>query len=157
MPANYAPPVPEAKRSKPEGGLQTIGGLGLDQYECFKPYPGEDDNDPYSVPRDRVRDRFYVLVMKWCDIGGLAQYGVAQGNRDAAQEYFDRAWEVNSQTFRDVTRAALDPDESACRDALGRLAAEGRLKTFKVAPGDAAALEEFVTRIRACAARKFGG
>jgi hypothetical protein len=154
----YAAPEVRKCRPDPRNGLLAVGfgGAGLGGHKCFERQPGEDDADPFSVPRGVVKDRAYVMCLIACERGMLQREGVPQGNRQAMQVYFDRMWETNSETYRAVLRAALDPDPAACREALAGLAGAGRLKPYRVHPGDAAALDEFVTRIRSCAAKRFG-
>lgn len=89
--------TPEAQQQLP--GAQGVRGMGLHKYDCWKPYPGENDADPFSVPREIVKERWYALLYEACRQGGLEAHGVARDNMDGLRDLFDRTWAENCEKF----------------------------------------------------------
>lgn len=100
-------------------GAQGVRGMGLEKYPCWKPYPGENDNDPFSVPREIVKERWYALLYEACKQDGLGKYGVRKDDMDGLRDLFDKTWSENCANFEKLKAAkeqekqdGIRPDQS---------------------------------------------
>lgn len=92
-------------------GLQGIGGdfVNMREEPAWEAVEGEDDRDPYSVPRERVKDRFYALAYNFAEQGTLTHQGVPKGNMEAARDWADKVWRGNCDRFDRLTKAFMEP------------------------------------------------
>lgn len=79
-------------------------GINIDKYPCWKPYPGENDDDPFSVPREIVKERWYCLLYEAAKQGGLEEHGVRKvdvdrGDMTSLRNLFDKTWGENCEKF----------------------------------------------------------
>lgn len=122
--------------------------MNLNQYDCFAPCPGEDDANPFSVPREIARDRWYALVVELSREGNLVSHGVPKDNPEAARNFFDQTWGENERVFRGIV-SALDMPRDAGLTSLITMGRHGSLRNYKVEPGDdrgAAALYDHLAK-----------
>jgi hypothetical protein len=119
-----------------KSGLQMIGGLGLDQHKCFDVYPGENDKDPFSVPRDVTKDRQYVMIATLAMHGQLQNYGCVmsndkKANEEAIRNFFDTSWKENCRIYDKLVNVLQMPDRDGL-SAFSAMAESGELANYGV-------------------------
>lgn len=124
-------PVPEKRKM----GLDRIGGLGLEDRPHCAQQPGEDQDDPFSVSRDIVRERTIDLINALCDKGMLVSYSVPAGNREAARDFFEKVWSANCAIFDRITLAVKTGGDEG-RAVVMNLCEENKLSNYGVEQGD---------------------
>jgi hypothetical protein len=100
-------------------GAQGVTGLGLGQYECWKPIEGEKEN-PDNVPLSIVIARYYAMGFELCRKGQLG--GVRRGDFEAGKEFLDsqwQEWEVKNKVNRAETRVHLERETILWRQRSG--------------------------------------
>ena len=106
-------PAPTAGPDERAAGIQGVGGLGLDKYECWKPYPGERDDDPFSVPREVVKERTYTMMFELGKRGQLQHEGIQaeplrRGDLTQLRDTFERIWRANCEKFERMKAEATN-------------------------------------------------
>ncbi len=93
-------------------GIQSIGGglFNLANVAAWKPEDGEDDRDPFSVDRAKVRERWYTMTYRMCEGGMMGAMGVPKGNMEAARTFADRSWQGNEELYSRLTGAFRLPE-----------------------------------------------
>jgi hypothetical protein len=150
-------------------GVQTIAGLGMDKWPCWRATPDElaereagrnPDIDPFVTDRSVIYQRFAAMIFEHGREGRLKQYGIpkkqdeADEASDAAcQSYIEQAWRINSANFAGVEKAASAPLLEGMK-IITELADAGRLQVYNVHGHDEEVALAFLQHIRSCWARK---
>lgn len=140
-------PVDDAPRKK---GVQGIKGLGMDKEAAWEGQPGEDDRDPFSVPREVVRKRNVAMAVKLCSLGQLVQFGVPKENYEAARNWFDGIWAKSCADFGQLVKA-FEASPELGRPAIinANRGSDYLAKNFKVPQGNDQAAGEWFDWVRA--------
>lgn len=146
-----------AREERPDGAVPISGGLGLESDDCFKPYPGEVSTgpfggDPFSVPRDLARERWYTMVLRIASEGQLEHYGVTKGNFAAARDFFATTWENNSRIFDKIV-GAMKADGESGRAVFLEMGQRGELENYQVPRGDEGRSLACYEHLKACWAK----
>ncbi len=97
----------------------------------FKPVPGERNDNPYSVPMEVARERYFLLCCTWADHGMIEHMGVPKENMEAARNFFEWTWRKAQERLQRLTAALLhrvEGDYAAVED----LCRKGELKTYGI-------------------------
>lgn len=146
-----SPPSEEGERPV---GVQGYRGLNMEGHDCWKPYPGECDWDPFSVPEEIVFERHQAFGLERCKEGALGHVGVPQGNYAAARDFIDQTWKANRKEFRELESAFVVGGEQGHAKILA-LCNAGKLAQYCVQKGDVKLADEWWKAVNGQHADKF--
>lgn len=119
LPLETPMPAPAADQSEWFPGMPK--GLGLEQYECCRRYPGEDPNDPFSVPREIVEARNEAILTQYWRRGmlkgievntvdGVKKVDVHPRDAEGFRDFLDYARRQNRKRFEQLKTARTNTE-----------------------------------------------
>jgi hypothetical protein len=115
--------------------LQEVGGLGLDAHKCFDLVPGEDGNDPFSVPREVTKERMHAMIHELAQRDMLVAYNCFRDNPESTRNFFDLSWAENCRIYDKVCNALRMTEEDGLAE-FKSMSDAGELANYGVGVGE---------------------
>lgn len=109
-------------------GDPTVTGEGFND-PCYAPVEGEDDRNPFSIPREVVKARSRHRLFWICGTYGLPNYAIKKGDFQKARDLFDTVWAGSERRWNKL-KAAFELPHDEARERVLELGKAGDLKDF---------------------------